>query len=593
MKYKSILFTLLMCVCVQALSLNLQEFKHSSFIYAQGNDYYQFEDDVMIEQHPEILRVNHNMNAELYHSIVDDINAILANHKELNQAKYGIAVFSTKLNDWIFSKNHKQLLVPASNTKLVTTFANFDLLGANYMVETPVITDGTIENGVLNGNVYIVGGGDALLTISDIEVIADAIQRLGITRINGNIYGDNSFFDKVSNRFLYSGDKDEVQPTAPITALAIERNVVNVIVTSGAIAGRPVNVQTRPASSAFTFSNSAVVRGAAQTKKSMLDSAFWNNDLSDDLADYANNFSSHTNNFSNNTNDLLSVPDDLLDDYTNLAGDSRLQISQNRNTKKAPARRPANPITITTSLQNGRQTFTVQGSLPPNRTFSYRHFIQNPALVVAGVLRDRLIAGGITVNGEIGEKEISVSSGISFTDLFVFKRDINQSIQIANKQSDNFVSEMLFKLNGAINRESANVTKNAKTTLLQALKNNNIDATGFTFNDGSGLSRRNLISAEGLVNILLQARNRNFRNNFENSLSIAGVDGTLANRMASSPVRNNLKAKTGTHKNVSSLAGVLETRSGDTLYFAYIFNGGSVGLYKRLENQISIKLSEY
>jgi D-alanyl-D-alanine carboxypeptidase len=209
----------------------------------------------------------------------------------------------------------------------------------------------------LNGDIYIIGGGDALLSVSDIEQIADGIKDLGINKINGNIYGDGSLFDKITNRFEYSGDKDEVQAVAPITALAIECNVVNVIVTSGAIAGKPVNVQFKPASSAFIYSNTAVVSGAKAP--------------------------------SNNKN------------------------------SKSKKNKTATPISITTSIdEKEQQVFHIKGSLAPNRTYSYKHFIRNPILTVAGILKDRLISGGVVVTGEIGEKEFPKSAKLQSIDLF-------------------------------------------------------------------------------------------------------------------------------------------------------------------------------
>ena len=559
------LFVLILCL--KAANLNQYDLSYST-VYAQNTDNSNNSHNNNIENHPELIKdlLRENfVSQNTYKTLQTDLNEILAN-KELVNARYGIAVFSARLNDFIFTKNHKQLLVPASNTKLVTTFTTLDLFGENYNFTTTVATDGKIENGILNGNIYIVGGGDALLTVSDIEIIADEIRKLGVKTINGNVYGDGSLFDKNTNRFSYSGDKDEVQATAPITALAIERNVVTVIVTSGATAGRPVSVQTKPASSAFTFSNNATVGGAANTRSS----AMLNFDFSNDVFD----FSLEKSKFNIET----------------VAGDSKSQLyaSNKKNTRST-----SNP-TITTSMQpDGKQNFTVRGSLPANRTFSYKHFINNPILVVAGVFKQRLEAGGITVNGEIGEKEVPKTA--QTTNLFFFRRDINEAIQIANKQSDNYISEMLFKFNGshpAFNK-TPNTAQNATMALMQTLENNRISTIGFMFNDGSGLSRRNLISAKALVNILLQSRQKSFGDNFKSSLSIAGVDGTLARRMQNSLAQNNLKAKTGTHRNVSSLAGLVETQSGDTLYFAYIFNGKSAGIFKNIENQISIKLAEY
>jgi D-alanyl-D-alanine carboxypeptidase/D-alanyl-D-alanine-endopeptidase (penicillin-binding protein 4) len=383
--------------------------------------------------------------------------------------------------------------------------------------------------------VYIVGGGDPLLSIPDVEIIAAEIKNLGINKINGNIYGDGSFFDKISNRFHYSNDKDEVEPVAPVTALAIELNTVSVIVTSGAIAGKSVNVQFKPASSAFIVTNTAVVTAAESKKK--------------------------------------------------------------KNTKtKTKTKSTANTITITTSLAgDGKQIFNVKGGLAPNRTYRYKYFISKPELAVAGILMDRLLAEGIAVTGDIAAKEYPKNEQhkAKANNLYTFTRNINDIIEITNKKSDNYLAETLFKLNGAVNRKEENLANHAKHLLMQTLANNNINHIGFAFNDGSGLSRRNLISTEALVQLLLKSRQKNFAQSFESSLSVAGIDGTLQKRMLNSYAENNLKGKTGTHRDVSSLAGFFENRSGDTLYFAFIFNGNNIGLYKSIENQICMKLAEF
>lgn len=529
-----------------------------------------------VDTHKTVKQVNNfnvsndSVTLKTYSSIASDLNLILSD-KALNTTKYGIAIYSNKLNKWIFTKNHRQLLVPASNTKLVTTFTTYDLLGENHQVTTSIVTDGKIENGTLNGNIYIVGQGDPLLSVSDIESIADGIKTLGINKINGNIYGDGSFFDKETNRFIYSGDRDEVQATAPITALAIDKNIISVIVTSGTTPGKPVNVQFKPASSAFGYSNSATISTQSQPKGKIKQQP------------KKQKVKAAMLNFDNN-------------EYHLYAGDSKSKITKTKqNTKNKKTNKSiSNPIRITSSLQeDGKQIFYIKGCLPVNRTYTYKCYIQNPEFVVAGVLKDRLLSGGVTVNGNIGKKELSQNEKIKYTTLYSFTRNINDIISITNKQSDNYLAETLFKINGATSQKNSNIAKSASFTALQALENNNIDITGFVFNDGSGLSRRNLITAEGLAKLLIQARNKSFYNAMESSFSIAGIDGTLTRRMLSSDAYANLKGKTGTHANVSSLAGVVRTRNGDTLCFAYIFNGGSVGLYKQLEDKISIKIAEY
>ena len=76
---------------------------------------------------------------------------------------------------------------PASIMKLVTTYAALDLLGAAYSWTTPVYVDGTVNNGVLNGNLYIKGQGDPKLVLERVWLLLRHVQGLGITTVSGDI----------------------------------------------------------------------------------------------------------------------------------------------------------------------------------------------------------------------------------------------------------------------------------------------------------------------------------------------------------------------------------------------------------------------
>jgi D-alanyl-D-alanine carboxypeptidase len=63
--------------------------------------------------------------------------------------------------------------------------------------------------------------------------------------------------------------------------------------------------------------------------------------------------------------------------------------------------------------------------------------------------------------------------------------------------------------------------------------------------------------------------------------------------MKGTAAEGNLRGKTGTHRNVSGLAGIVRSRDGERLLFATLWNGGNVGFYKRLENQLGEVLATY
>lgn len=84
---------------------------------------------------------------------------------------------------------------PASTMKLVTTFAALDLLGPAHVWRTAVLTDAPVQDGVLQGHLYLKGGGDPKLVSEKLWLLMRRVQALGITRIAGDIVVDRSAFD--------------------------------------------------------------------------------------------------------------------------------------------------------------------------------------------------------------------------------------------------------------------------------------------------------------------------------------------------------------------------------------------------------------
>ncbi|MBR4572596.1 MAG: D-alanyl-D-alanine carboxypeptidase, partial [Prevotella sp.] len=118
--------------------------------------------------------------------------------------------------------------------------------------------------------------------------------------------------------------------------------------------------------------------------------------------------------------------------------------------------------------------------------------------------------------------------------------------------------------------------------------------TGSSFADGSGLSLYNYVSADILVAFLRYAyHNKDIYLELYDALPIAGVDGTLKDRMKNTPAMDNVHAKTGTLSGVSSLAGYCKTRDGRTLAFAIINQGVMKGSYaKALQDKLCNAMCE-
>jgi D-alanyl-D-alanine carboxypeptidase/D-alanyl-D-alanine-endopeptidase (penicillin-binding protein 4) len=98
------------------------------------------------------------------------------------------------------------------------------------------------------------------------------------------------------------------------------------------------------------------------------------------------------------------------------------------------------------------------------------------------------------------------------------------------------------------------------------------DSAGFAIRDGSGLSRHDYLSPETIVRVLdVMRRDPEFAT-FYGALPVAGVDGTLAERLRGTPAEGNVRAKTGTLDKARSLSGYVTTADGRMLVFAMLVN---------------------
>ena len=95
--------------------------------------------------------------------------------------------------------------------------------------------------------------------------------------------------------------------------------------------------------------------------------------------------------------------------------------------------------------------------------------------------------------------------------------------------------------------------------------------------DGSGLSRYNYVSPAQIVKILEGMKKHTYWEIWRDIQPIAGVDGTLRNRMKSTPAEGNVRAKTGTISNVRGLSGYVTTADGEELVFSFLVNGHLLG----------------
>ncbi len=107
-------------------------------------------------------------------------------------SQVGLMVYDLNGDSILYTRNHRQLMRPASSMKIVTAITALDQLGSGYNYETRVYYTGHIESRTLVGNVYCVGGFDPTLTLDDVTALAMSVQRLGIDSIRGLLVADRT-----------------------------------------------------------------------------------------------------------------------------------------------------------------------------------------------------------------------------------------------------------------------------------------------------------------------------------------------------------------------------------------------------------------
>ncbi len=146
----------------------------------------------------------------------------------------------------------EKMVMPASNVKLITTGAALHTLGSGFRFETKIGHDGEIADGVLKGNLYIIGGGDPTTGSKDSIAVAlektfsswkKIISGAGIRRIEGHIIGDGRFFDGMAEHPTWLWNDIGTYYGSGATGLMFYENMQSFSVSAGAQPGNPVNIK--------------------------------------------------------------------------------------------------------------------------------------------------------------------------------------------------------------------------------------------------------------------------------------------------------------------------------------------------------------
>jgi D-alanyl-D-alanine carboxypeptidase/D-alanyl-D-alanine-endopeptidase (penicillin-binding protein 4) len=242
----------------------------------------------------------------------------------------------------------------------------------------------------------------------------------------------------------------------------------------------------------------------------------------------------------------------------------------------------------------GANTLEITGTAPiGDNGFTGGAAIPDPALAFVSMLRDALIKRGVKIDGRVRSVDARSGASIIPNPTSAITQTINvppqpPPVEIAGiqsppfsliashtlKPSQNLYTEIILRTLGKLNSVSASQTNEEAGLIVvrNFLRQAGASESDLALNDGSGLSRNDMITANATVHLLTFMSKHRYFAQFRDALPIAGVDGTLRTRMKGTPAEGNLRAKTGSLSSVASLSGYVTTAAGEHLVFSMMLN---------------------
>jgi len=157
---------------------------------------------------------------------------------------------------------------------------------------------------------------------------------------------------------------------------------------------------------------------------------------------------------------------------------------------------------------------------------------------------------------------------------------LTEIIRLTNKDSNNFMSKQIFLTLGNHQQNNVASLEQSRKLMRSMLDKYGIDFQDQFIDNGSGLSRKNLVRAETLSQLLMKIYQHPLRAEFISSLPISGIDGTTKKRFKKFPLKERMHLKTGTINGVKGLAGYVQGLSGKEYIIVFMHNDFSEFTYK-------------
>jgi len=207
--------------------------------------------------------------------------------------------------------------------------------------------------------------------------------------------------------------------------------------------------------------------------------------------------------------------------------------------------------------------------------------VHNPAGLFVALFKEALIRHGVRVEGKLRTRswlEPGATDCSAMVELGSMESLPASAIAAEIlKPSQNLYADLMLAQVGERARTSTTPPSETSedlgiTELKKFLAQAGVPAQDVFFEEGSGLSRDNLTTPNATVALLEYMSRHRCAEIYKNALPIAGVDGTLRNRMKGTVAQGNLRAKTGTLRWANSLAGYVTSAAGERLVFCIMLN---------------------
>ncbi|KTD79178.1 D-alanyl-D-alanine carboxypeptidase/D-alanyl-D-alanine-endopeptidase [Legionella waltersii] len=173
----------------------------------------------------------------------------------------GIVVIDLTSGDTLYKRNASRLFIPASNMKLFSEAAALMSLGADYQFKNQISTNaGKLQNGVLNGNVYLHLSGDPSFDRNDLRSLLSALKDWNVNTLQGNVIIDSSVASVPPYPPGWLKSDMSYSYGAPIAPLMLDSNRFTVTVNPGAKAGDPAIVEVDDGGGTIVLNNQATTK---------------------------------------------------------------------------------------------------------------------------------------------------------------------------------------------------------------------------------------------------------------------------------------------------------------------------------------------